>query len=354
VDGLERRRVDWQPEEGGIVIGGLIVLVLVGAVAWYLWERSRRRTRPMSGGLHTEIELPHEREFELYHNALSLCSKKTRVCLAELGIEYESHPIDLIETGSYENISRHFLAVNPAGLVPVLVHNGHPIYESHDQIRYAAEHSPRGTAALLPEDPELEKRMQEWVDRTSLTGDDPTAETRSSAGNCVPGLTFPLFAAMIEDIPVHRVLEGLLFHRIKFRPVIFLTLKAVGVRRLSRLQAGIRLLHRSIRHMREHLDALEAQLVASGGPWILGSQFTLADVGWVPIFERLVEADCLHVFVAEGRRPAVAAYWERLKERPSYRAAIAEHTHPTVTRGTARLRAAKQADPELRRALESA
>ena len=26
--------------------------------------------------------------------------------------------------------------VNPAGTVPVLIHNGHPIYESHEQIVY--------------------------------------------------------------------------------------------------------------------------------------------------------------------------------------------------------------------------
>ena len=26
--------------------------------------------------------------------------------------------------------------VNPAGTVPVLVHNGHPVYESHEQILY--------------------------------------------------------------------------------------------------------------------------------------------------------------------------------------------------------------------------
>ena len=26
--------------------------------------------------------------------------------------------------------------VNPVGTVPVLVHNGHPVYESHEQILY--------------------------------------------------------------------------------------------------------------------------------------------------------------------------------------------------------------------------
>ncbi|MCH8149689.1 MAG: acyltransferase domain-containing protein, partial [Planctomycetes bacterium] len=52
-------------------------------------------------------------------------------------VAYHSHHIDLIETGTYENIRARMLSVNPAGTVPVLVHNGHPIYESHAQIRYA-------------------------------------------------------------------------------------------------------------------------------------------------------------------------------------------------------------------------
>ena len=78
----------------------------------------------MTGGLRTDIHLPFSEEWELYHNDFSLCSKKTRVCLDELGIRYKSVHIDLIETGAYENISAHFLKLNPAGLVPLLIHNG--------------------------------------------------------------------------------------------------------------------------------------------------------------------------------------------------------------------------------------
>ena len=73
-----------------------------------------------NGILQLGIDLPYEQEFELYHNALSLCSMKTRACLAELRIPYASHPIDLIETGCYENIGRDFLAVNPGGTVVIV------------------------------------------------------------------------------------------------------------------------------------------------------------------------------------------------------------------------------------------
>ena len=134
-------------------MAALVFLVpILGLAAWYAWERSHRKTHAMPPGLQPDIDIPHTAEFELYHNAFSLCSKKTRVCLAELDIDHASHHIDLIETGSYKNLSRHFLAVNPQGVVPVLVHHGHPVYESHEQIRYAADHAGTDAEALVPHD----------------------------------------------------------------------------------------------------------------------------------------------------------------------------------------------------------
>jgi hypothetical protein len=142
------------------VIGWLLLALAAAGVGWWAWEKRHRRAHPVPAGLQKDVDLPYEQEFELYHNALSLCSMKTRVCMAELGIPYESHHIDLIETGSYENISRPFLAVNPGGTVPLLVHGGHPIYESHEQIRYAAQYTPPGGPSLVPDDPELRAEME--------------------------------------------------------------------------------------------------------------------------------------------------------------------------------------------------
>jgi glutathione S-transferase len=332
----------------------IVLAILIGsAVAWWAWEKAHRTTHPVPAGHRLEITLPHEQEFELYHNALSLCSMKSRLCMAELGIPYRSHHVDLIETGSYENIDRRFLAINPGGTLPVLVHRGHPVYESHEQIRYAADHAPPGCPSLVPDPPALREEMQRWVDRSSLT-DDPLNHGETSAGNAIPGLTLPLFAAMIERIPYRRILEGALFHFDKRRPFMSLTFKAVGLRRFGRLTQALKILARSRRQMGAHLDALEKQLHESRGPWILGEEYSLADVSWLVIFERLAQADCLHVFLGEGRRPECEAYWARLKDRPSYREAILGHPHPTIVHGTQRLRAAKAADPSLRVALEGA
>jgi len=324
-------------------------LLLICAAA-YVRERHRRPTRAMPGGWHPELTLRYERAFELYHNAFSLGSKKVRLCLDELGIDYLGHEIELIETGAYANLTPEFLAVNPAGLVPVLVHEGHPVYESHEILVYAAGHAPPGAPPLMPADPTLAAQTFDWIDRASLRGDDPIADAALGAGDAVAGLSLPLFAAMLEAVPYERFVDGLLYHRTRSRPLAFGALKRRGVARLHRGARAMRVLRDCATHLRTHFDALERRLDA-GGPWIVGDAFGLADVSWAAILERLREADALEPFTAA--RPALAAYWQRLRARPGYRSAFADHTHPAAAAGLERLRAAKRADPELREALEA-
>ena len=303
----------------------------------------------MPGGLHEDITLPHEQDWELYHNAFSLCSKKTRVCLNELGIEYKSHHIDLIETGSYENISRHYLAVNPAALVPLLVHNGHPIFESHEQLAYTSQHSPEPDK-LVPKDPVLRERMDTWVYKTSLIGEDPISGMKETVGNAVPGLTLPIFATMIEAIPYSRIIEGLLFHRIKSRALFFLMLKVRGAEHLNKMGPVVKVIQRSKAAMHEHLDELEQVLAERDGPYICGTQFTLADVGMMVIFDRLREADWIETFL-KSERPLTSQYWRELQRRESYKTAVAGFNHPTVERGRERIQQLKTTNSSFAHAL---
>ena len=87
--------------------------------------------------------------------------------MSEYDIPYESREVDLIETGRYQTLSRDFLKVNPSGLVPVLVHKGRPIYESHEQLSYLAAHASK-PLLLSPsdkaEDKHKKRLMDEWVE----------------------------------------------------------------------------------------------------------------------------------------------------------------------------------------------
>jgi glutathione S-transferase len=94
---------------------------------------------------------------QLYHYEPSANSMKPLICLAEKGIPYESHYIDL---HSFEQHSEAFVALNPNGQVPVLVHNGAVITESTVINEYLDEVFPG--KRLVPQDPVARARMRIW------------------------------------------------------------------------------------------------------------------------------------------------------------------------------------------------
>ena len=322
------------------LIGGVALTIGLLGLMLFLRERALRQTHEVPQGLQVQISLPHKAQWTLYHNPFSLCSKKVRVCLAEYELDYDSVLIDLIETGCYQNISREFLKVNPAATVPVLLHNGHPIYESHEQLSYVASSVNNGDL-LVPQDAQIRQVMDMWVEKTSLLGDDPIASPEATAGNAAPGLTIPIFASMLTKIPVTKIVVGLLFHRIKKRAIFFLLMKLSGLPKTLKLKPVVGIINRSAAAMTAHLDDLELQLEHSGGPWICGDQFTLADVGMMVIFDRLREGDWLDLLVHQ--RPVLVDYWMVLQQRPSYHSGCVSFAHPRVTEATVELAALKQA-----------
>ena len=326
-----------------VVIAILVVLFL----GWFFYERSQRRVASVTPGLHDEIDLPHQQEWEIYQNQISLCSKKLRVCMEELGLPHASHHIELIETGRYENLSRAFLKVNPGFTVPVLVHDGHPVYESHEQIVYVARHAGAKGEALLGETPALRSAVERWVDFGALKGD-PMQGGADRAGDSAPGLTIPIFTTMIAYIAWWKLLEGLLFHGDRKRPLLFMMMKLRGIQGLP--PPALAAISRSRENMGKHLDFLEGEL-RDGRSFVCGQTFTLGDVGWMAIFERLDEVDWIDLFFGDGQRPKVAAYWARLKERPSYAAALSDRGEIHV-KALRDLREAKRSSPDLCRALE--
>ena len=337
------------PRGNSFMVIGLIILVFASLILWYWQEKKQRVSHPVQGGINKSVTLQHDAEFELYHNALSLCSKKARICLDELGIPYKSHHIHLIETGYYETISRHFLKVNPAGVLPVLVHNGHPIYESHDIINYAAAHS-QTPELLIPIDDSVREIMDYWSDKASVVGEDTRPGMAQRAGNCVTVLTVPLFASGMTTIPLRYVVIGLLFHRLKIRPLMFTAFKLLGPAGALRIPKFISEISVARDYMHKHLDELERHLETTG-PWIAGEQFTLADVSWMSLIERFREADWLDYFLKD--RPQLSAYWGRLSSRESYRTAITECSHPTIEIANALLRLTKMKYGGIKNTLEA-
>ena len=70
---------------------------------------------------------------ELYHNTMSSCAQKVRVALAEKGLEWKSHHLNL-RIGDQQN--PEYLELNPKGVFPTLIHGDLVIRESNVILEY--------------------------------------------------------------------------------------------------------------------------------------------------------------------------------------------------------------------------
>jgi len=304
-----------------------IIGFLLGIYFWRCWTHPR--TRAVKPGLNTDIILPHEAEVELHHNMLSSCSQKVRACLGETGLSHRKIHHVLPSSGSWETKKADYLTINPAGTVPVLVHNGHPVYESHEQIVYIDQVLMPGGPRLTPTDPDKKALMDKWVESGSmilsevLGASDPWDGMSRRIGNILGPMTMPLFCGnMIMNFDIWNVLETLsMIPLIKDKlPVVLLILfKTLGVEtfiKVKKLNGVISPVRKALNH---HLALLTKDLETSGGPYICGEIFTLADVSMVPIFERMEYARWWTESLKE-QFPVVTKYWGTIQEREGYKA----------------------------------
>ena len=318
----------------------LIAGAVVALTAWYVRERRRRRTHPVSGGLQPTISLPHAAPFVLYSNAFSHCSRKTRIALSELGIDHADESIELIETGWYQTISPEYLRINPAGLVPTLLHQGHPVHESDDILVYATRHAAGDAPSLMPEDEDASAEVQRWLAFCAISSEGPMDGMELRAGACIPALTVPLFLTAIRHIPLRRIAVGLLFHPDKARPLFFCTGKLLGLPAMLGLPPVRRLIRQGREHMARHLQTVETALRASAGPWITGDDYTLADITLTCLLLRLDEAGWLTRFASTGELPETLRYYGRLRARGSWADAIERHRSAIIDQAVSELRVA--------------
>jgi len=64
---------------------------------------------------------------ELYHHGSSVCAAKVRIVLAEKGLEWKGHYLDILKGDQFDP---DYMKLNPKAVVPTLVHDGNVILES--------------------------------------------------------------------------------------------------------------------------------------------------------------------------------------------------------------------------------
>ena len=97
---------------------------------------------------------------ELYHNGVSTCSQKVRMILAEKGLDYTSHPVDLI---AGEQHAPAYIKLNPNHVVPTLVNDGAVFIESTLINEYLDEAFPE--PPMRPAEPAGRHAVRLWIKR---------------------------------------------------------------------------------------------------------------------------------------------------------------------------------------------
>ena len=238
----------------------------------------------------------------LYHGETSTCSKRVRIALAEKGVEWESRHMVLAKR---ENLEPWYLALNPNGVVPTLVHDGRVLIESNVIIEYLDEIFT--DPPLRPADAYGRAQMHIWMDRI-----EHVLHRNINTVSWIRQGRYKRFEGMSEA-ELQEVLDA----------------QATEEKRLmlrERLQKGVSTEDMDFAEARvaEVLDQMEAQMEAQD--WLCGpgaaSAFSLADISVAPFIERF-EANGNAALTDWDRRPRLGAWWERIKARESFRTAFA-------------------------------
>jgi glutathione S-transferase len=239
---------------------------------------------------------------ELYTHPMSPCAQKVRIVLAEKGLDWIPHAVDLSQK---ENLRPEYLKLNPLGVVPTLVHDGRPVIESSIICEYLDEAFP--DPGLKPPTAHQRAGMRLWMKHVDI-------KLHPACGT----LQWPLVMRQALMAKAEAEREALLA-RIPEKA------RRERQQRLVRLGLDAPEVVDAVHVYRRTIRDMEGAL--AGQAWMAGAHFSLADVclapyfqtihqfGWQPMFE-----DC----------PRVSDWFERCRARESYLGSVSCDFPPPV------------------------
>lgn len=230
----------------------------------------------------------------LFHAGGSNCSQRARLMLIEKGLSFESHIVGL---GAGDHASDAYQVMYPAGLVPLLVHDGKVIGDSIDMLFYVEEQFP--DQPMLPEGDDERSAVLALV---ALAADCQDAimtlsneimfadKSRKSAEDLAA------FAASHKN-------EALVRFHTEF--------SENGKAWKERVQTSHQLLNSAQAEMEQKLRQTE---------FLSGKRFGLADIAWAPNAHRM-----MHLRIPYGSYPHYLDWYTQCRMTENFRAAILDY-----------------------------
>jgi glutathione S-transferase len=229
--------------------------------------------------------------FVLYHGWRSSASRRVRLCLEEKGLTYESHVVDMAKM---EHHSPEFLKINPNGVIPALIHDGRPLYESSTICEYLDELFP--DPPLSPDNAYDRATMRNWVRHVDgLIGNLIIFNWAHHLAKTASQWSDAELAEKMKNIPSKERQEAWL--RAARKPY---TDEERGAARAKLV---------------EMLGRMEAML--SKSKWLAGDRYSIADIGTVPFVKR-IEEEIAPDQVTRDKHPRVTEWWQAIQARPAF------------------------------------
>jgi glutathione S-transferase len=227
----------------------------------------------------------------LYNAPQSTCSQRVRFTLHEKGLAFCEHKLDLF---SGDQLRPEYLKINPNGVVPSLIHNGRVIIDSAVIIEYLDEVFPE-PAALVPHDAVARAAMRSLI---RYIDEVPTPAVRVPSYNIAflphyRDMSEADFIALAESKPLRK--EFLLS--------------------MGRSGFSTEEMDKAVERLRRAIVRMSETLSVSGGPWLMGTHLTLADIAMMPVLVRLADLGLGHLW---ARMPEVDRWLGALRARPAF------------------------------------
>ena len=229
---------------------------------------------------------------ELYHFEPTSNSGELLICLKEKGIDFVGHYVDVL---AGEQVSADFLKLNPAGQVPVLVHDGHVLTETGFVLQYLDEVFP--TVSLTPHSPEGRYWVNVWIKYVNEYMAPAAWKLGIARTIAALGERRGVIEAALGRAPPER--------------------QQAWAKAFAGFDAVELEIARGLLPVR--LERMEAALAA--GEWLAGDHYSLADIVVFPTANALpgVAPDLVNA----SATPGIWAWLARMRARPAVQAALA-------------------------------
>jgi glutathione S-transferase len=244
---------------------------------------------------------------ELYHHGSSACAAKVRFALEEKRVAWQGTVVDIFRG---EQFRPEFLALNPKGVVPVLVHDGFVIPESTVICEYLEDAfterpiypaSARGRAEARIWTKAVDEELHPACSAITYVVSHRHTILRNGAGS-------------FEDFLKSGGSEGAAARKLKWE-WIQKGIEAPGAADKIRLYDS-------------YLHKMERALSTSD--WLVENRFSIADIAMTPYANRLA-ALSMEGLWANGRLPRVEQWFGRIRQRPTFAPAFVKWMPPELS-----------------------